>query len=442
MASTSQVVPESVRIVPRTRSWSTRTMASESAQSPSQSLEPPCKKRSAVVAAPWQLDILVCLFQQTQNPSEEQRKWAVSKTGLDEKWISNWFQRQRNPKKRIHIIANLTGGAADAPSPALSAAARTGSPSRCDTPETGCPAAIAYSSDLSKNSIDLREGQVSPHEMSLEYPPLPDPFESNSHAGDRTSSAVSPLVFSSRINPINLTSQPYEYTPSGIRTGDIPTPHDAFWPSGGSSHFPGQGESQDSSRNLPDISGFLFDREPYERQLLGLGLGVLPCSPSNQFSSNMATITPQMLRFSLPQHDSPVVDSFNVALHAIPPPTLPISFPVRLSDLISLTRRLRKTYAQDVAQAVGESPDPARNSIVPEIVDKDATDGAPENQGGQNAAVKKESSKLINVEDDAGNSTDEEPELITPQDEVNLAFPVPEKELSAAALSAALTGDK
>ncbi|TFK52240.1 hypothetical protein OE88DRAFT_1378181 [Heliocybe sulcata] len=418
MASTSQLVPLPARIVPRTRSWSARVLAEyEAEQSPPQLQEPPSKKRSAVVAAPWQLDILVSLFKQNQNPTEEQRQWVASKTDLEEKWIANWFQRQRNPRKRIQSLAKLTTGVADA---------RALSASRSDTFDDPRATVLSRFEDALQKSNDTCY-----YKMSPEYPSSPDPFESHRHAG--ADAGASSLVFSTAINPIHLTTHAY---PSFIQTPDIPTPQDT-WTTPTFGDFPppvGQAQEQ----GPPDISGFLFDRAPYERRLVGLGLSALPTSTSDQFSSNVSACAPQALRIS-PSQPEPLVFDFSAPLHVPAPPAVPISFPMRLSDLVSLTKRIRSTYAQDMAQAIKGSPDLNESSTSPRTALQTSSHEAVGDQEDYRLATSPNGPfTYIKTEDD-GSSTEEEPEVITPQDEVDLVFPVMKRELSAAELSAALT---
>ncbi|KAG9315742.1 hypothetical protein JVU11DRAFT_3390 [Chiua virens] len=59
-------------------------------------------KRRPTIAKEWQLAVLKCLRSESENPTEEKILAAVAQTGLDEKWIRNWFTRQRSKAAARH----------------------------------------------------------------------------------------------------------------------------------------------------------------------------------------------------------------------------------------------------------------------------------------------------------------------------------------------------
>ncbi|KIJ17818.1 hypothetical protein PAXINDRAFT_154380 [Paxillus involutus ATCC 200175] len=54
------------------------------------------KKKAPVFAKDWQLAILRGLQTESRHITEEQRLAAVEETGLDKKWVRNWFMRQKS----------------------------------------------------------------------------------------------------------------------------------------------------------------------------------------------------------------------------------------------------------------------------------------------------------------------------------------------------------
>ncbi|KAF8551697.1 hypothetical protein OG21DRAFT_1498958 [Imleria badia] len=56
----------------------------------------PAQRRRPTIAKEWQLAVLRKLHAETRNPTDEQRSAAAAETGLDEKWVRNWFSRQRS----------------------------------------------------------------------------------------------------------------------------------------------------------------------------------------------------------------------------------------------------------------------------------------------------------------------------------------------------------
>ncbi|KAF9221596.1 hypothetical protein BS17DRAFT_881722 [Gyrodon lividus] len=67
------------------------------------------KRRQPIFAEEWQLAVLRKLQTESRRPTEEQRLAAVAETGLDEKWVKNWFTRQkskaaaRNRKNQVFL---------------------------------------------------------------------------------------------------------------------------------------------------------------------------------------------------------------------------------------------------------------------------------------------------------------------------------------------------
>ncbi|KAG8214634.1 hypothetical protein J3R82DRAFT_9712 [Butyriboletus roseoflavus] len=54
------------------------------------------QRRRPTIAKEWQLAVLKKLQSESSNPTERQRSAAAAETGLDEKWVKNWFIRQRS----------------------------------------------------------------------------------------------------------------------------------------------------------------------------------------------------------------------------------------------------------------------------------------------------------------------------------------------------------
>ncbi|EPQ51048.1 hypothetical protein GLOTRDRAFT_133375 [Gloeophyllum trabeum ATCC 11539] len=413
----------------QTRTWALATTTPSETQD-----EPPLKKRSSVVAAPWQLDILVSLYQQTQHPNEDDRRWAASKTGLEEKWIMNWFQRQRNPKKRSLSVASLTSslssgpGAADCQTDVFSAGLYLNwRPPPGDIPDPGSSCTMYFEASTEgaepkPEQLPAREASVST-DMSLEYPNSPDLPDPVGYSGARISAPS--VVQSISITPITLMTRPFYdgSLASHMFSPALPAHREGLWSSPFTMNPTIQQGRQNDPSGIPSIANFLFD-------VPATGIHLFPSSPSSQFSSNMHQSFSVTQESFVPHHLGAAM--FSPPSH-IPQPIVPIAFPARLGDLVSLTKRIRATYAQDVVDAIrGSDGDPAPS---PES-STNRSDQVEEEErefglGSQviDLTSREEDSEHIKEED--VESSDDELELITPQDEVEMMFPDPEGDKTA-----------
>ncbi|KAH9980306.1 hypothetical protein BGW80DRAFT_1454804 [Lactifluus volemus] len=145
----------------------------------------PSSKRgeSRLVAEEWQLQILRELHQKQPHPSIEQRRLLATQTGLNVKWIANWFKRvNRTPRKKVESLANGAPSQPQAAATSCSVSGHSLKPASVAEPRSseGTPSEAVANSSLSGVVSDSARS-TSPHSSTQpwEHPIITSELQEN-----------------------------------------------------------------------------------------------------------------------------------------------------------------------------------------------------------------------------------------------------------------------
>ncbi|KAI0251977.1 hypothetical protein BJV78DRAFT_1206095 [Lactifluus subvellereus] len=350
----------------------------------------PSTKRgeSRLPAEEWQLQILRELHQKQPHPSVEQRRLLATQTGLNAKWIANWFKKANSAPKKAEGLAK------DAPSrPRVAATTINGSGHSAKSVGVAEPSSSGGSLSADAVANSFLSGGVRVSDSAKSTPSShggPQAWEHRTAASDLQANRESPAfcypaaLISTRPHPtvlysqqgtgVNLLRTTPIYSTTSFQLASslgsmIVQPADPRGPPTSSETTQLRDPYQDLGRQSPPALAYPEDsqRDPISTLVaarMHSGSSVLDSDPVvPQLSLGPL---PSMYWFLFDKDDSSVEDASRspsrllgsadvTAAPRVANPT-PISFLARWGDMLALERRIRSSFEANLRQVRQAQP--------------------------------------------------------------------------------------